>query len=493
MTTMTARGGAGEIRRPLSPMERWYWICDQISPLNVIARVHVAGAWAPQDVAWAGARLADEHPLLRVAVAAEPDGSRPRFVAARDPRIPIRTVHCDKPAADRWEREVNDVELVTSLDWCEGPMARIVDVARDAAGAEPESHDLILTVSHVIADASAALELLRRLVELAAGRAAATGTAAGADTAPPTLRPREPLPPPEALLPKRINGLPRAAHLVAWLVADWITAALARPRRLAPTVPLPPDQRRTQLIRRELDATQLDKVIARCRREKVTVHSALAAAMALAVSDSVADAGRAGRRRRTAIVTIGSPVDFRAELVPPVGRQDAGAYVAAVPLYVPAGPAVDLWAAARSAFRDLRRSKRFHHHLALVSMLRFMCPPSVGRSARAVTLVDRVVPDTCLSNVGRHDFPGRVGRWQLSGAQFVSGISLNGYLTATVTTSHGALHWNFTYIEGAVTRKHAEQIAHQAVRILVSGPGPDETKPLDSRYAETPASTTTRG
>lgn len=485
MIAKAPRGEAGEIRRPLSPMERWYWICDQISPLNVIARVHVAGSWAPRDIAWAGARLADEHPLLRVAIAAEPDGSRPRFVAARDPRIPVRTVRCDEPAPDRWEREVNDAELVTSLDWREGPLARIVDVAQGPPGTERETHDLILTVPHIIADASAALELLRRLVELAAARAAGT--------APPALRPREPLPPPEALLPKRINGVPRAAHLVAWLVVGWITAAIARPGRLAPTVPVPPDQRRTRLIRRELDATQLDKLIARCRREQVTVHSALAAAMALAVPDPVAAAASAGRRRRTATVAIGSPVDFRAELVPPVGRQDAGAYVAAVPLYVPVGPAVDLWAAARSAFRDLRRSKRFCQHLALVSMLRFMCPPSVGRSARAVTLVDRVVPDTCLSNVGRHDFPDRIGRWRLSGAQFVSGISLNGYLTATVTTSHGALHWNFTYIESAVTREHAEQIAHRAVRILVSGLGPDQTKPLDSRLAETPGSTRTRG
>jgi hypothetical protein len=484
MIAEAARGEAGEIRRPLSPMERWYWICDQMSPLNVIARVHVAGSYAPQDVAWAAARLADEHPLLRVAVAAEPDGSRPRFVAAPDPRIPVRTVRGHEPAADRWEREVNDVELVTPLDWRGGPLARIVDVAQAASGTRPETHDLILTVSHVVADASAALELLRRLVELAAARAA---------TAPTALRPRAPLPPPEALLPNRINGVPRGAHLVAWLVAGWITAARARPGRLAPAAPVPPGQRRTRLIRRELDAAQLDTLVARCRREQVTVHSALAAAMALAVAGSVADAASAGRRWRTATVAIGSPVDFRAELVPPVERQDAGAYVAAVPLYVPVGPAVDLWAAARSASRDLRRSKRFRHHLALVSMLRFMCPPSVGRSARAVTLVDRVVPDTCLSNVGRHDFPGRIGPWQLSGAQFVSGISLNGYLTATVTTCHGALHWNFTYIEGAVTRDHAERIAHRAVRILVSGLGPDQTKPLDSRLATTPGSTRTRG
>ena len=32
-----------ELRRALSPVERWYWIADQVSPLNVVARVHLRG------------------------------------------------------------------------------------------------------------------------------------------------------------------------------------------------------------------------------------------------------------------------------------------------------------------------------------------------------------------------------------------------------------------------------------------------------------------
>ena len=32
-----------EVRRLLSPVERWYWIADQVSPLNVIARVRLGG------------------------------------------------------------------------------------------------------------------------------------------------------------------------------------------------------------------------------------------------------------------------------------------------------------------------------------------------------------------------------------------------------------------------------------------------------------------
>jgi hypothetical protein len=98
-----------------------------------------------------------------------------------------------------------------------------------------------------------------------------------------------------------------------------------------------------------------------------------------------------------------------------------------------------------------------------------MSPRSVGTSARAVTAVDRIGPgNVCLSNVGRFEFPDRLGAWRLSGAQFVAGISVSGYLVGSVNTSHGALHWNFTYIDGAVTGERAARIADRAVRLLLS-------------------------
>ncbi|MET7394198.1 hypothetical protein ABZS66_11960 [Dactylosporangium sp. NPDC005572] len=438
-----------EVRRPLSPMERWYWICDQISPLNVIARVRVAGAIPPEDLARAAGWLVREHPLLRVAVADEPDGTAPRFVAAPQTDLGIRTVRPESPDPARWEREVDEVELATSLDWRNGPLARIVDVAHPDG-----THDLILTVSHVIADGTTALRLLQRLVELAA------------DPPPAPPPSREALPSPEALLPRRVNGLPRPVHMALAVLADGVLMGVARPRRLAPLTPVPPDRRQTRLVSRTLDPHRLRELVARCRQEGVTVHSALTAAIAFAVAGVAI--GRAGT------VCVGAPVDFRAELVPPVGPHDAGAYVATVPSYVrvaPTGPqdAAALWTAARGVSRDLRRRRRFRQHLALVSMLRRMSPPSVLRSASAVRMIDRIGPgNVCLSNLGRFDFPDRIGAWDLTGAQFVAGISISGSLVASVNTSHAALHCNFTYIDGVVTRERAGRIADEAVRTLLS-------------------------
>ena len=58
----------------------------------------------------------------------------------------------------------------------------------------------------------------------------------------------------------------------------------------------------------------------RCREEGVTLHGALAAAMAMVI-------GPAAAQRASGRVCIGSPIDFRAELVPPVSADEAGSYV----------------------------------------------------------------------------------------------------------------------------------------------------------------------
>jgi hypothetical protein len=430
-----------EVQRLLSPVERWYWIADQISPLNVIARVRLGGHISGDDLERAAAGLSAEHPLLRVAIRAGADGTQPAFTPSTE-SISIRTVH---GGACEWEFQVDEHELRTSLDWRSGPLVRIVDVVSHAP---QEAHDLVLTASHVIADGTTAMTLLRRLVE----HAAANGH---------TVVSRPALGAPEDLLPARNRGSRAIARLAAAGLTFGIGAALARPVRLAPESTVHPARRRTRLIRRMLTSTQVDALLRRCREEGVTLHGALAAAMATVI-------GPAAAQRASGRVCIGSPMDFRAELNPAVSADEVGSYVNSLPSLVRFGEDRDLWSIARQINRSHGRHRRSGQHLTLLWGLRFICPASVAKSSRTFGFIERNGPlNVGVSNLGRYEFPERIGDWQLSGAQFVSGVSISGYLIATVNTSHGELFWNFSYIDDAVSHRAAEGFANDCLATLL--------------------------
>ncbi|MBG4900363.1 hypothetical protein I5F90_32290, partial [Pseudomonas aeruginosa] len=57
-----------EIRRPLSAVERWYWLSDQFSALNVISRVRVHGRLSIDDLRRGLDALQARHPLLRARI-----------------------------------------------------------------------------------------------------------------------------------------------------------------------------------------------------------------------------------------------------------------------------------------------------------------------------------------------------------------------------------------------------------------------------------------
>jgi len=191
------------------------------------------------------------------------------------------------------------------------------------------------------------------------------------------------------------------------------------------------------------------------------VHGALTAAMAMAVGPSATER-TAGR------ICIGSPINFRAKLTPPVAADEAGCYVATVPSVVRFGDDRDLWSIARRINRSLQRRTRFEQHLAALFALRFVCPASAAKSSRVFGLMERSgLLNVCISNVGRYSFAARIGDWRLSGAQFIAGLPSSSYFLATVNTSHEKLFWNFSFADGPVSRRSARRLADGCVQNLL--------------------------
>jgi hypothetical protein len=416
--------------RELSPTERWFWIADQLATNNITARVRVEGE-VPVAALRAGLdALRTRHPLLRQAITAEPDGTRPRFVPTDNP-IPLRQVELAEADDKRWLWEMDGHELVEPVDWRRGPLARAVVVSQPG-----QIHDLILTVPHCVSDGTTVLALLRQWARLAAQPAGPTvesgSTLSPEDRFPARYRGTPDLPPP---------GERPAAH------------------RLVPDRFVPFERRRSRMLHRFLPSEALENLALACKREDVTMHGVLAAAMVAAVAR---DAGAPEH------LTIGSPIDFRAELDPPVSVDEVGSFVSALPAVVRYQPD-DLWSMARSVNRDLTECKRRGEHFLQPLLLADKGPAGVADSGPFVRFMEDHGPfNVFISNMGRFDFPDTIGSWRLSGAQVVGGISVIGYFAAVVATCHGQLYWNFIYIDEAISRERAERIADDCVGIALA-------------------------
>ncbi|MFE2957020.1 phthiocerol/phthiodiolone dimycocerosyl transferase family protein [Nocardia tengchongensis] len=434
--------------RALSPSERWFWIIDRLSPANCSARIRVHGCVPAGRLESAAAALVAEYPLLRMGIS-DNAGRDPWFRPLPVPGIPVRRL--ESRDSEAWE-QVLDAEMAEPIDSRNGP-ARITDIAV-GAGTDGEFHDIVLTVSHIIADGRSLIALLRKLIDHAA-----------ADTPTPAL-PRAPVPPADDLIPAGARGLWRWAYTT---LADQIAGMLHRPVLLSGVeAPLP--VRRTRIVHRVLGREALAHLVADCRTAGVTVHGALAAAVADVVGRARSDGPGAGTR---GVVGVGSPVDFRESLTPRPDSEELGVYAPVLAGFVPFGPGVSLWDAARTAKRQLERGVRQRRHLATVAGMRFGTPRALESGRRLAEMVDRRAPwNVSVTNLGRVDLPEIVGEWRLSGLRLAASNSCVSVLTVAVTTAHEEMHLGFCYADPVVTESRVADFADAVLAALRQRPDP---------------------
>ncbi|GAB0106316.1 condensation domain-containing protein [Nocardia sp. JMUB6875] len=447
MTTAATRFG-----RRLSPSERWFWIIDRLSPANCVARVRIHGQVGADRLAAAAAALLVEYPLLRMAVV-DNCGQDPWLMPLDAPRIPVRRVAGD---GQTWIAEM-DAELARPFEIRAG-LARMVHIVSEA-GADGEFHDVLLTISHIIMDGRSLLTLLRKVVVHAGGIAND-----------PVLE-RDSMPAADDLIPAAARGFWRYAYIN---IADQLAALASRPHRLdGPSVAM--SARRTRIVYRVVDREMLADLISDCRRSGVTVHAAVTAAVADAI-------GRASNPGAPGVAGIASPVDFRHLLDPLPDRDELGIYAPVLIGFVPFGPAVPLWSAARAVKRQLDRGVRQRKHLSTVAGMRFGTPKAMAAGQRLANMVDRRAPwNVSVTNVGRVEFPDRVGGSRLSGLILAAANSCVSVMTVAVATAHDEMHIAFCYVDKTVTEQEAEEFAEAVLAALLRRPEPSADPMLQQR------------
>lgn len=251
-------------RRPLGALEQAFWLCDRNHPAHFALAAEVRGTTTPDEWRMALDALQRRHPMLAVGIAAGKEAA-PFFVKVDSAPIPLRVV---RATAD-WQAELAR-EMSRPFVQGQAPLVRATLLHEEGAAT------CILAAHHSVADGISLTCLFRDLLQSLAGR------------------PLAPLPMPashEAMLGFPLDVLPSTP------------ASAAPPPTCAATYrkwdgqpPCVDHLRLSNLLSAE--------VRARARRERTTVHGALAATLAMAREQIVGAPSPGGTR-------ILSPMDTR--------------------------------------------------------------------------------------------------------------------------------------------------------------------------------------
>ena len=326
--------------RKLAGAERAFFTISQVSPLNLVVLIRLAGPASGELFAQALAAMQERHPLLRARIAGRP--SRPRFEvrteAAGEPGpIPLRLLtSAEAPDTDH-ARAVVEEELNTPFDTARGPLARAALIAGDG-----QEHDLVLTMHHSIADGRSAASLVDDLLGWCVGGAADTAAAPPAQALPPR--------PVTAILPARMRGLRGRRRTVAYLARQSRDEIGYRRASRAVLRPVPaPGRARAALAVLDRDATT--SLVDRARRSRLTLTSLLAAAL-LRQASTVLYHGRPAAMR---VVTW---VDLRRHLDPAVPDEVLGCYASMLRFVVRVDPREEFAAFVARVQGELARAAR---------------------------------------------------------------------------------------------------------------------------------------
>ena len=406
--------------RRLGGVEQWFFAMDQHRPNHFSLVANVAGSLDGDRFADALAAVQRRHPLLNVAIGRDEEGLL-AFVRRPQPSRPIPLTI--KPYhSTTWEAELGrEAGARIRSDHC--PLVRaLVLSGRDQS-------DIILTIHHCIADGLALVFLMRDLL-----RAVQGGASPGLLDIP--------------LAEEDGYRLHRQPLMGGTARTETETRAAGDSNSSEPgAVPLDWSYRPLHpaslphVLSHRLSKDQTDRLLRAIRREGVTVHSALTAALVLA-----GHTASPGWRRPS--VRVFTPINLRGAL-----HSGEGVVVAlgAGAVSVNASSASTLWDLARVARSDLAMFRTIDGEFVVAKLLGDMA--SSDPAAVPQFTVTSMGYDLMITNPGNVHFDLSAGALSVTGMwgpsvlfgleneQSVSILTFDGRLTLTHTsfTPLGAL------------------------------------------------------
>ncbi len=359
--------------------------------------------------------------------------------------------------------EVAQAELGASFPGHPGPFARFTLLRRPSPPGGAEGFDLVAAFHHGICDGMSGMFVLRDVLQ-----------ALGDPQL--ELAPLPAPPPTVTLIPASALSNPELQRKI------WLTVAVLRGqvlfekvrRRLSPgkrtktpaaqetPAENPLAERQFVILPEQLSAAQTTALLARCKKEQVSVHAAVCVAWLRAFT---------GGATSSHIGTVSSPVNLRERLSPPVG-DTSGLFLATVETSVDCGPERDFWDAAREFKQKLEQDSRnetlfFNPLLFSKIFTPQIAPADIGILVEM--LFSRPVKyDFSITNLGRIPIAERSGALQVE-AFYGPLVNASPYeRTVGVSTVAGQMSLAFIFRRSMLEPADGKQLMERAIGMLTA-------------------------
>lgn len=424
------------MKRQLGVFELAATLTDEYAPFNALGVLQLDGTPEPGVLKQSLALLRQRHPLLRARIVK----THWPYEFECDVTEPVSLRILPRSSDTEWMRVVES-ELVAAFDSDHGPLVRCTCVTN---GNRADACELVLSLHHGMADAASAVNLLHELVS------ACTTPDRGRSMNALTL-----MPPVERFFPARFKGgqglLRKMGFMFRMGAAEfsyrWQTGAKSHFTR-APSA-------RPHVLTIELSPAATSALVRETRARRLTVNSALNAALLLAAARHLhADDD-------IPLCYFAFP-NLRPYLKPPVPAEHLGSYSALMRFTLEVAENQPFWEVVRAVGKQVDSSAR-HGEKFLFAM----ASPSV---IRMMTRIKKFrMGSVALGYMGVPSLERRYGDFSVSGFHaFVSNFDMGPQYTAQAALFNGRLTWDVVYVDSEVDAETAGRMAASIREILES-------------------------
>ncbi len=433
--------------RALSPSEKLWWILDHECSINFVMHAQVRGDLSIDIFRPALKAIQARHPLLNVRIV-RTGWNALWFKASGVPDIPLRVTQCP---STQWTVEA-EKELHEAFPVDRGPLVRCTLVQHG-----PCESTILLAFHHAIGDALSGTYLLRDLLE---------ALAVAKEGREPFLEPLAPKEEMNAYFPAWAQRV-SARWLYYKFVGRLLGAVLRWGRPASPEFDrkVPARERRARIVAHQIAPEVVERLHEKARLENTTLHGALLAAQVLAIARDL-------QKPKKLLYLIGSPVNLRKQLFPPIG-QDVGYFVTIGASLTRAGPTTGFWPLAReiraSLWHCVERGEPFVYplqHTDLSAVTALMGLTSWGIRIYGCLAGVLNMGGLALSNIGKVEIETFQESFKLESLGFAASGSGISPLISFAATIDQQSTWNFMGMEPVLSKSHTERIAASAVQIL---------------------------